>query len=225
MEDLLQEEWTYIGHGEWAEPEHRSKQKEEGPLEWDPEWVHKWRCSVDRDLQLHELVLKRGYPNRWGAQIPVESKWNLELFADLLKGYHDNEVVEWLRCGWPTGRLPTLPDPATSNGNHKGAKNYPKALKTYIAKETRKGAVMGPYKRVPFRTKVGLSPLSTRPKRDSPDRCIILDLSFPPGRSINDGIMKDDYMGIKAKLHSPKSMNSPSGYIHWGRTVSCSKST
>ena len=34
-----------------------------------------------------------------------------------------------------------------------------------------------------------------RPKRDSQDRQIILDLSFPPGESVNDGMVKDNYMG------------------------------
>ena len=31
-----------------------------------------------------------------------------------------------------------------------------------------------------------------------------MDLSFPPGRSVNDGIMKDNYLGMATKLRFPK---------------------
>ena len=58
------------------------------------------------------IVRKNGYPNRFGARIPVKSKWNLERLEQLLQGYEDKEIIEWIRFGWPTGRLPTLPPPA-----------------------------------------------------------------------------------------------------------------
>ena len=138
------------------------------------------------------------------AQIPVKSKWNLELFSDLLTEYPDKEVVDWIRFGWPAGRLPTLPSPEPSSRNHKGATEYPEALQEYINKETRYGAVMGPYNSIPFDSKIGISPLSTRPKRDSTERRVILDLSFPIGKAVNDGIPKDTYMGFEAKLTFPK---------------------
>ena len=134
----------------------------------------------------------------------MKSKWNLERFEELLCNYKDKEVVEWIRYGWPTGRLPTLPDPATSAINHKGATEHPQALETYINKESSHDAVMGPYDKIPFQTKVGISPLSTRPKKESAERRIILDLSFPIGQSVNDGILKDNYMGFHAKLTFPR---------------------
>ena len=100
--------------------------------------------------------------------------------------------------------MPTLPDPAISTNNHKGATDYPEALTKYIQKEAMHGAVMGPYDKIPFQSKVGISPLSTRPKIYSEERRIILDLSFPGGSSINDGIIKDNYMGLQAKLTFPR---------------------
>ena len=149
-------------------------------------------------------MLKNGYPNRWGARIPVNTKWNLERFQELLENYEDKDVVEWLWYGWPSGRLPSMADPAITNMNHKGATDYPAALQEYIAKEHSHGAVMGPFDRIPFQTKVGISPLSTRPKRGSEERRIILDLSFPPGQSVNDGMIKDNYLGFEASLRFPK---------------------
>ena len=159
---------------------------------------------MDTDLQLHEAVLKGGYPNRWGARIPVKTKWNLERFEELLKDYSDSEVVEWIRYGWPSGRLPTLPDPGISTRNHKGVTDHPGVLKAYIEKEQGQRAVMGPYSKIPFRAKVGIALLSTRPKKDSAERRVILDLSFIPGDSVNDGMIKDNYMGLQAKLTFPR---------------------
>ena len=68
--------------------------------------------------------------------------------------YHDKEVVEWLRYGWPTGRLPTLPQAGLAKKNHKGATEFPQALQRYLAKEMQYGAVMGPYRDIPFTGKV-----------------------------------------------------------------------
>ena len=201
-----QEDWTYVGHGEWT-PQEQNGSNEEGDvakLAWEPEWVHKWLCSVDQDMEQHVKVLQQGYPNRWGARIPVPSKWDLDKLDERLQDYEDKEVVEWLRYGWPTGRLPTLPEPITSCKNHKGASEHPEAMKKYIMKEISKGAVMGPYKKIPFTRKVGISPLSSRPKRDSKERRVILDLSFPFGGSVNKGIPKDTYLGLEAKLEFPK---------------------
>ena len=112
--------------------------------------------------------------------------------------------MEWLKYGWPSGRLPTLPAPSITNKNHKGVTDHPDQLAKYIKKESSYGAVMGPYSRIPFKHGVGISPLSTRPKKDSEDRRVIVDLSFPVGQAVNDGIPKDSYMGFNCKLEFPK---------------------
>ena len=197
-------EWNYIGHGEWVPPEDYTAMKEGSCMDKKPPWVYHWQCKVDEDLRLHQEVLEKGYPNRWGAKIPVRTKWNLGKFEELLEDYEDKEVVEWIRYGWPTGRLPSLPDPTVNFKNHKGATEHPQALKTYLKKEIRHEAVIGPYQKTPFQKKIGISPLSTRPKRDSEERRIILDLSFPLGNSVNTGIPKESYLGLQAKLSFPR---------------------
>ena len=118
--------------------------------------------------------------------------------------YHDKEVVEWLRYGWPMGRLPTLPSPGWCTKNHKGANEFPEQLEKYIHKELKQEAVMGPFTKIPFKDRVGISPLSTKPKKETSEQRVILDLSFPIGNSVNDGIPKDTYMGFKAELKFPK---------------------
>ena len=196
---------TYIGHGQWTTEDAAQDHIPHGKApEVAPDWIQRWLDKNDPDVRLHNKVIKGGYPNRWGARIEVESTWNLPLFASLLKDYPDAEVVEWLRYGWPLGRLPILPEPEKTAQNHKGASDYPEHLKKYIAKETRYKAVMGPYTSIPFHDKVGISPLSTRPKKGSEERRVILYLSFPIGNMVNDGIPKDSYMGFTATLAFPK---------------------
>ena len=147
--------------------------------------------------------MKKGYPNAWGARIPVESNWNIQLFDSLLHNYHDREVITWLKYGWPISRPPNIPDPVPVYENHASAVMHPDSIHKYLQKEMERGAICGPFKEVPFNSKVGVSPLSMRPKRDSQERRIITDLSWPEDNSVNDGIAKDQFMGFYAKLTFP----------------------
>ena len=79
----------------------------------------------------------------------------------------------------------------------------PKAIDKYIEKEIKRGGICGPFERIPFSTRVGVSPLSTRDKKDSCDKRIIMDLSWPIGDSVNSGIANDQFMGFSAKLTFP----------------------
>ena len=201
-----QEGWVYMGHGEWLSVDRtQDEQQPVTQIEQEPKWIRQWLEKNDQDIQTSILVRRLGYPNRWGGtKIEVDSKWNLEEFQQLLGNYWDREVVDWLRYGWPGGRLPTLNPPGLSAKNHKGATEHPAQLARYIEREKTYGAVMGPYNKIPFSTNIGISPLSTRPKKDSQDRRVILDLSFPIGNSGNDGIPKDTYLGLATKTHIPQ---------------------
>ena len=160
--------------------------------------------AQDTAISTCRTVREKGYPNRWGAKIPIQPQWNLTLFQELLQGYPDKEIIQWMKYGWPIGRLPTMEDPMITFRNHKGATEYPKTLQKYIEKEKSHDAVIGPLKAIPFTRFVGISPLTTRPKKESQDRRILIDLSFPPGGSVNDGICKDNYLGYQVKLTFPK---------------------
>ena len=196
--------WIYIGEGEWTQIDGRLATQNMKTIPKESAQATKWLRSLDKDISNHHEVWEKGYPNRFGARIPVESRWNLELLEELLQGYQDKEIVEWLRYGWPTGRLPGLADPKKWGKNHKGAEEHPKALQDYVNKELKHKAIIGLFEKIPFQDKVGISPLSTRAKKNSQERRVILDLSFPIGEGINDGIPKDTYLGLEAKLTFPK---------------------
>ena len=117
----IQDNWTYIGHGEWIQMSPGGTQETIDHIPQETDLAKEWWATVDGDIGLHERVIQNGNPNRWGARIPVKSGWNLVLMEELLRNYEDKEVVEWIRYGWPTGRLPTLPAPAQTGKTTKGA--------------------------------------------------------------------------------------------------------
>lgn len=64
--------------------------------------------------------------------------------------------------------------------------------------------MIGPAAKKLFVGKNGISPLNSVPRKNDQRRRFILDLSFPKGSSINDGINKDWYEGEEVKLEYPK---------------------
>ena len=48
-----------------------------------------------------------------------------------------------------------------------------------------------------------VSPLNSVEKRDSEERRVIVDLSWPCGHSVNDGIPSDSYLGAPLVLRYP----------------------
>ena len=199
-------DWIYQGHGHWTrgQEDYPSQMKEHQQI---PHMTSLDRMATEitnQDLWLHKQVWDKGYPNRYGARIPIKPIWNLELLEELLQDYEDKEILEWLKYGWPSGRLPTLPEPEKTFKNHKGATDHPLALRKYIKKELLSGAVIGPFQQISFQHRVGISPISTRPKKDTMERRVIIDLSFPIGSAINDGMIKDNYLGIHTKLTFPR---------------------
>ena len=87
--------------------------------------------------------------------------------------------------------------------NHTGATEYPDSLLEYLEKEAENKSILGPFKCNPFKTPIKISPVNSVPKKDTEERRVILDLSFPHGLSINGFISKDEYLGEKIKVVYP----------------------
>ena len=62
---------------------------------------------------------------------------------------------------------------------------------------------MEPFNSNPFLQPLGISPLNTRDKKDSTEKRIILDLSFPEGLAVNESIDKTEYLGVKIDWKLP----------------------
>ena len=70
----------------------------------------------------------------------------------------------------------------------------------YVKKEVELGATLGPFQSNPLGTPLAISPINTVPKSDSAERRIIMNLSCPLGQSVNDGIVKGEFLGEPYKL-------------------------
>ena len=159
--------------------------------------------SFIHDIMLAHKVIATGVPNRFSCKIPLKTHWNIGLFDAFLYDYQDRDVITWLKYGFTISRSSQYGDPQPVTTNHRGATLFPEAIDEYIDNEIRLGATMGPFAIPPFISRIGISPLSSRPKKDSKKCRIIMDLSFPFGNSVNDGISKTKYYGKAINLKYP----------------------
>ena len=167
-----------------------------------------WFSRVNLDNQLEKVIIAHkvitsGVPNRYGVRYPLKTNWNIPLLASLLVDYHDMDIVEWLQFGFPISYKSEAPDLVPNSKNHKGALNFPDAIDRYVARELSEGSMFGPFTIPPFLSRIGVSPLSTRSKKDSVEKRVIMDLSFPLGNSVNDYISKTEYMGQQVEVKYP----------------------
>ena len=97
------------------------------------------------------------------------------------------DIVKFLQNGWPLGYVrDTWPD-CTQRRNHAGAREFPEFIDAWLIREVELGRMRGPFASPPLENFV-VSPLNTVEKSDSTERRVIVDLSWPHGRSVNYGI-------------------------------------
>ena len=63
-------------------------------------------CFSYRDV--HDLVAQTGEPNYLVARVPVPSTLNISTWRELLQGYEDSVVCDFLEFGWPIGFVATI---------------------------------------------------------------------------------------------------------------------
>jgi len=81
--------------------------------------------------------------------------------------------------------------------------DFPSAVDSYRSSELALDSVCGPFARNSFVAPIALSPLNSVPTLDSYEHRFILDLSWPAGSSVNDGISKDFFLGEPVSLTYP----------------------
>ena len=153
-------------------------------------------------LDIFELVRATGVPNYLGACIRIPSAINCDALDHLLHGYHDAEISDFLRFGWPGGYTAPTP-PITTEQNHPSATNFPDHVQKFIDKEVELGAMLGPFPAPPFSPWSQVSPLMTVEKKESSSRRVIIDLSFPMGAGVNAGVPKNFFQGAPKQYSLP----------------------
>ena len=124
------------------------------------------------------------------------------MWRELLSGNPDEIICDFLEFGWPIGYMSdTLP--TFDLRTHRGALDFPDQVNAYLSTELKLGRIAGPFDTVPLAQGFVVSPLNTVEKRDSEERRVIVDLSWPCGHSLNDGIPSDSYLGKPLVLRYP----------------------
>ncbi len=155
--------------------------------------------------------------NVFGLQSPILSHFNLSEWDAWLQQFHDKEILRFLWYSLPVNRDQTVPLPQQACTNHVCAVGTMGPIDDYLVKEIEKGAMIGPFMEIPFSEWVGMSPINIRERPGEPQRPrIILDLSYPPGEAVNDGIPVDSYLGQGFKLTYPTTDELAARIVHVG---------
>ena len=151
--------------------------------------------------RVYETVVATGHYNYEGARFRVPSGLNIAAWKEYLADYTDGHLVQMLEFGWPVNFDRSAPLKSTLD-NHASATLYEADIDHYIATELEHQALIGPFDG-PTVAPTHVSPLMTKPKKDSPHRRVIMDLSWPDGASINDGVEAGTYLDAEAKITLP----------------------
>ena len=111
-------------------------------------------------------------------------------------------ICDFFEFGWPLGytnQTLTVFDLCT----HCRALTFPSAIQEYISSETSLCRVAGFFADPPFHDGFVVSPLNAVAKRDSNAQRVIVDLSWPCGSSVNDGIPFGYFLGELLGLNYP----------------------
>ena len=157
---------------------------------------------TSRCLHIYDLVRESGAPNFLLARIPLPHQLDIARWRSYLNGHSDVALVDYLQFGFPVGFHPSHPL-QSSVRNHGSATLYPDDIQKYLDKEVSCQAMLGPFTTTPFWPWCHLNPLMSRPKKDSTDRRVILDLSWPSHASVNGGTPLEIYMDEPYKLLLP----------------------
>ena len=159
--------------------------------------------SIKEMVELFEIVNGSGLPNFQGCrvQLPASGSLNIELWRSRLVSYKDSIVCDLLEFGFPLDFDRRSKLDYNVKRNHKGAREFPDFINEYLNKECGSVRIVGPFKQNPFSVPLMVSPMNTVPKANVDERRVIVDLSWPHGSAVNDGISKDQYLGEVIDLH------------------------
>ena len=176
-------------------------------MEQPPAWFSRLFIhyqAPDKLARIYDVAVAGQGPNRHRSKCPVLTDLNVPAWHHYATGHEcDTLVLEGKTYGFSLqyrGGPVFSTDPMCSN--HHSALQYPAAVKQYIEKELRLGALIGPFSVPPFTPWCGISPLMTLPKSDSNERRVIVDLSFPEG-GINAHIFKNSFDGMEVRHTLP----------------------
>lgn len=159
--------------------------------------------SIKEMVELFEVVNSSGVPNfkKCRIRVPGSKNFDMSLWRTKLSSYEDYGVCDLLEFGFPLDFNQSSELNYDVRRNHKGARDFPGFINKYLERECKNMRVVGPFTGNPLSVPLMVSPINTVPKENDDERRVIVDLSWPQGYSVNDGISKDRYLGEVIELH------------------------
>ena len=96
--------------------------------------------SVDKLLEVADVILSTGIPNYRMARIPIQSGLNMDAWEHHLRDYADKRVTQYIKFGYPLSLKNAHKLCNKEVTNHFSARQYPIQVQDYIDKESKLGA-------------------------------------------------------------------------------------
>ena len=155
-------------------------------------------------MRSNKLVRESGRINAEGCKIKIPTPWNVDLFEELLTGYSDQKIVDYIRYGWPLDVRHVEADHDKPLRNQAGARCNLLKVNKYLIDEIGRWGVIGLFDGNPLGEGARFSPLDAIPKKDSEELRIIMNLSFPhDDTSVNANVNMESYFGDLIALKYP----------------------
>ena len=151
-------------------------------------------------FQTHTLVKASKLPNYMGCHIPVNSGLNIPKWRHYLANYWDQQLCDLLEYGFPLDFDRECPLNSVEE-NHTSANDNTGHISKFLQEELQYQAILGPFNNKPI--DMHISPLLVRDKQNSSAKRTIMDLSWPKGASVNNGMAKDVYLSTHYELKFP----------------------
>ena len=84
-----------------------------------------------------------------GARLSIASGLNIPEWRKMLVDYHDNQIVDYLKFGWPADYTASMP-PTPTHTNHTDNPTQLAAIRRYVQTELARGAMLSPFQETPF---------------------------------------------------------------------------
>ena len=159
--------------------------------------------SSEDFLSAHRAIARSGKYNFEGCRIPIPTIIRYDRLEEALgDNVSDKErrVLDLLKFGMPIDCQQNF-GVKKHQKNHQSAVNFKNAIEEYLRVNIDMQAIIGPYEHSPI-PELRYSPLMSVPKEETKRR-VIVDFSFPPGQSVNDGIPKSTYLEFNAEFSLP----------------------
>ena len=155
-------------------------------------------------IDLHNKVRQSGTYNFAGARIELQhNKIKVDVLREMLAGYDDIEVCQFLQYGFPLGLAQEI-FLDQSLKNHQSAFTYFSFVDALIVKELNQCGITGPFQTEPFAPTM-ISPMMTSPKNPG-SRRPVFDASYGDW-SINENTPQKSYLGGTYSFSFPTTLD------------------